>query len=757
MLWQPSPGSRSWTTAAGVLVWLVALPAVYAQANLAPAIPGGQGELSFQGYYLGGNQQNLLDTTGAAMRFQQFLPKAGLLSGSFEGYGSQSRFQTGENFLELRGLPWGAQYWTITGGDFRMPATLLELPFNNVFTPEIAARGVEIQVAHGDTRYTVFGGEEMVTAGPRVAYRIASPQRVFGAWAVKRVAAHLTVAARWMQFSSSAQAIAGDPYLFPRGRAAPLARTLAAQVLYTPLARLKVYAECSRPIEGADRPLTSFFAGASWESTMLALKANYVSEGVFYFPLAGYFSGDRRGPFGEARLRPWKRLELYASASRYGNNLEGDTSLAVLTSENLSAGFSAQLPGRLAVNGQVSAVRYTDHEPLQERVTSQNRQTTASLARSFGRQSVQLGWREIRLDTPGAQRQRSIELSDTYQFRRFSVGGAARYQQTRGPAELNSLFFRGLAQVTLGRVVAYANVEIGNDLANQTVFATEAYRTSVVGASVRLPGRWTFQAETFRNQLNFTLNEENAFLLQNGAGFGTISPAAANLTGFGQWSLFFRLSKQLRWGGEVPGERGDRAGAVSAVRLTGSVEGWVRLKTLAGITGAAAVRIVLDGARTAVSGTDGRYVFDKVPEGAHAVGIAMEELPADLDPGQLQQIQVTVQPRRAARADFDVLPLTAVAGRVTGPGTAALEGIVIRMKPGNRYTRTRKDGSFTFYNVREGDYEVMVDSGTLPEGAEAPSPGSAVGAVRIGGPAPALEFRFTVKSTSKPIRRVLEQ
>ena len=179
MLWpQNQHRSRARRAVSAAAVLLLGVAAAYGQAGgVHSGTPGGQGDIAFQGYYLGGNQQDLLNTTGTAFHFQEFLPSLGFLSGSLEGYGAQNRFQAGYNFLELRGTPWMGHYWTFTGGDFRVSANLVQFPFNNIYTPEINGRGVKVQAIHGDTQYMFFYGEQTLTAGPRVAYLITTPQR----------------------------------------------------------------------------------------------------------------------------------------------------------------------------------------------------------------------------------------------------------------------------------------------------------------------------------------------------------------------------------------------------------------------------------------------------------------------------------------------------------------------------------------------------------------------------------------------------
>src|ERR1035441_3344425 len=105
---------------------------------------------------------------------------------------------------------------------------------------------------------------------------------------------------------------------------------------------LRVYVEGSQPL-GEGNAVFSSIAAAAWESKALTVRVNYVLQGAHYFPLAGYFIGDRRGPFAEIRLRPWKRVDLYAAASNYRNNLEKDRNATGMASTTTSAGVTLSL------------------------------------------------------------------------------------------------------------------------------------------------------------------------------------------------------------------------------------------------------------------------------------------------------------------------------------------------------------------------------------------------------------------------------
>src|ERR1019366_1837956 len=98
--------------------------------------PAGQMDFAFQGYYLGSNGQALLQTTGMAVLFKEYLPTIGLLEGAAEGYGSNG-FRTGTTFVALRQAPIFGWHWDFVGGDFQFSANVVRNPFTNIYTPDI--------------------------------------------------------------------------------------------------------------------------------------------------------------------------------------------------------------------------------------------------------------------------------------------------------------------------------------------------------------------------------------------------------------------------------------------------------------------------------------------------------------------------------------------------------------------------------------------------------------------------------------------
>jgi len=169
---------------------------------------------------------------------------------------------------------------------------------------------------------------------------------------------------------------------------------------------------------------------------------------------------------------------------------------------------------------------------------------------------------------------------------------------------------------------------------------------------------------------------------------------------------------------------------------------------------AAGIPVSIDGARTVLTDSSGRFQFSAVPEGPHHVMLWRRELPAEYDAGDAADAMVTIEPRHTAKVELDVFPLAELHGMIRAPQGVSTEALIVRLLPGERYTTPDADGNFAFFNVREGDYEVVLDSGSLPQYSEMKTPARKPAAVRIGAETPPLEFGFEVRPPERPVRRI---
>jgi uncharacterized membrane protein YgcG len=209
----------------------------------------------------------------------------------------------------------------------------------------------------------------------------------------------------------------------------------------------------------------------------------------------------------------------------------------------------------------------------------------------------------------------------------------------------------------------------------------------------------------------------------------------------------------------LPGKGDIEQYATAHAPLVGSVQGLVMEQSLKGSRPAAGVAISLAHFRTAVTDASGRYQFSAVPEGSYEVGLDVEQLPTDYEPGAATMAQVSVAPRAIVRADFSVVRLTYLTGRIVAPAGMLLENTVLRLAGTNRYTTPYQDGTFAFYNLREGEYEVVFDERTLPEGCLLASPARVrVLASSTNPPAAEMQFELKLKPVEeKPVREILQK
>ena len=740
---------------------VLGLPAVLAAQT--PQEAGGTADIAVQGYYLGGNSLPLTALSGVGISFREYLPGVGLLTGNLEGYVDSSRGRFGQNSLTIHGLKWKGRRWTITGGDYLFRTALITPPFTNYSYPEIGARGVKVEMTDGPRQFTLFAGEETLQAGPRITFRTPAPQFLLGVAVQERFGSRLHVGVRYLGLSSSESQVESNPFFFPAGSEFRRTDSLSVQAAYNAGRGLTLWADealsheqyAAIAIYPHTEPFSSL-AGIRWQTKRLTVIANYGSLSRSALPVAGYYFGDRRGPMAEIRYKLIGTLELFGSGVTSRNNLEHDPAIVSLSTESFTAGANAALPGSFGISGQYAKISLRGELPSDptQNQDQHSTQSQLSLNKSIHRHNLSLTARNLGLSTTSLrQKQDSLELGDNVQFSRFLIGGAARMQQENTAGQLqNSLFVRGSGQIRLGRFSVYGQFEKGNDLVNKSLFSINSVHTLVAGVQIPVVHGWTVQAEAFRTTLLATLNPASILVLQTQGG-----GAADILNNFNQWSFFIRLNHRTQWGAALPSDD------VSGNEVVyGSVEGFVYGDDNAVATG---VSVQLDKARSVVTDPTGRYRFEDVPEGMHAVSINIPELAADLSPGPTAQAAATVKPRATARVDLNVVRAgSSIRGLVKGlatedQGVVRLENIVIDLSGEGRddiYTTCDGNGEFAFFNLPAGQYTVRVDRATVPENYGLLTQGEFQAQLGSGADPPLMIFRLEKRVKQLPVRRVFE-
>ena len=740
----------------------LALPLALSAQDSPPDQAGGTADIAVQGYYLGGNSQPVTALSGLDISFREYLPKFGFLTGNLEGYADSSRGRAGNNSITAHDLRWKGRRWTITAGDYTFRTAIVPPPFTNYSYPELGARGAKLEMIDGLRQVTVFAGEETLREGPRITFRVHVPQFVTGASVEQTFGGRLLMGIRYLRLSSSQNEIAANRFFFQQGAEFVRTDSLSAQAAYVAGGGLTLWADATLSHEAfagsavfrQSVPFSSL-AGARWKTKRVTVSANYGRLSLSALPVLGFFFGDRKGPYAEIRYKVFGSFELFGSALRSQNNLEKNPAIINFSTQEVTGGANVTLPGAIGLSGQYSKIGLRGDLPSDPLPNQRQRsdQSQVSANRTIGNHSLMLTARELNLDSQNfRQKQRSVELQDNLHFSRFVIGGAVRGQQQNSGGQLqNSVFVRGSGQARFKHFSIYGQFEAGNDLINKTLFATNTVNSTVAGLQIPARRGWNLQVEAFRTTLLSTLNPENILVLQ------THGVAVADiLNDFNQWSFFVHLSHRAQWGAALP--EGEFA---SNHVVYGSIEGFV-FEEGGGTQGVANVAIQMDKTRSVVTDATGRYRFEDVPEGAHAVAIKTEELAADYSPGANSPGSLLVKPRAIARADLRVVRAgSAIRGRVEGIakddiGTVGLDNVVINLVPSGKYTTCEYGGDFGFYNLSEGKYVVSLATASLPENYVAVSSAEVEVEVGSAAAAPYVVFRLEKRIKQLPVRRVFQ-
>jgi hypothetical protein len=202
----------------------------------------------------------------------------------------------------------------------------------------------------------------------------------------------------------------------------------------------------------------------------------------------------------------------------------------------------------------------------------------------------------------------------------------------------------------------------------------------------------------------------------------------------------------------APGE--DRSRFRVMVRRTWDVATPASGSAVEGIVGSSAGLPTSDlpvqlGPYRTVTDTQGRYAFANVPPGRYELSLPADGLPANTAAGPPAAVQV--KRGRAQQADLAVVPLSEVHGWAyvdrNGDGRRGpaeeLGGVVVTL--GQWTTSSAPDGSFAFFNLPAGPYQLRIEAGRLPKGLAAASPLEMSLGLPPGRSVDHLELRFEEK------------
>jgi hypothetical protein len=486
---------------------------------------------------------------GVAVHFEDSSPTFGRLILNAENLAEGGAYRSGEDFVKLQGAKWAGMSWGLAAGDFRVSSNLLDPLFGNFFFPEIAARGIYVEGGNGDGKYSIYAGTETLPLVPVNFFRARAPQSVLGVSEQRTFRKKLRAGARLLRLGSSAQEIDASPFAFllPADRRFRAVTSAMFQSTYTITGHLRLYGETS--VAFAERiapeqppaipeprlePL-SFSTGIAWESPRLMLKANYVYQGLSYLPLAGYFLGDRRGPYAEFRYKASKRLEVLGNTSHYINNPERDTARPLIENDATTIGATVNMPAKLTAGLQMITVGTSFAFGGSPPNYTGNRIVAASLVRPLKQHSVKLVLRQVSWLASSNRPLTEVwpEVEDTFTTKRITAAAAVRLQR-RAVWLPEAPVFRGAIDVRLARITAHADMDSAN-LQASSVVSSNAIQSMTLRATARLGKGWNFEIQSSRMRLT---------------GLPNLLPAATDAPQllYEQGTMLLRFTKQLTFG-----------------------------------------------------------------------------------------------------------------------------------------------------------------------------------------------------------------
>jgi len=738
--------------------------------------PPGEADVGLQFYRdsIIGSQQSTLG--GLRLDLRQLLPQGGMLAISSDTVYDGSQALLGKNTIELRDLPLGNTRTSVGAGTLLVPLDSLDLHFTNLIPPSNILLGAQARVVDAPLTLSLVAGRSMFYYGPGIPFLRAVPDKVAALTALYQPNK------KWKLEGRAVLTDANEPIPFLGISAAEAAiRTprysqgLLFDTQYQWRPGFYWLGEAgvthSTPQRGAEAlaasgTSASFFGGPYILRKRYHFEADYVREGINYYPLTNQLNGDRQGFYVGGDYRLTERLSIFGGISDSHNNVENNPFRPTISGTDGSLGTSWGLPKNFTVSFSDS------YSSLRSAGAGVNQQT---IARSYFLQATRpvRSWLfSYRLQHQGFSSPNGLgfsgnsltshEFETLHNLHRFgSVNGLIRIQDTTGNAQHGKTLFGQLGgTLALGsRLSLYGRGELGRDLSNETLFSLNTIKTAEAGLQLRLPLKSALNVRYFSNSLRTTPNQGNLFFASSVAG-AAVTPIF-NLA----HSIFLvEISKSFNWGrGELPPAGVPSEELSRYIPTYGIVEGYVyddrngNGQRDADEEGLPYVTIVLDD-RSVQTDRNGHFEFERVSTGTHRLQVPEYKVPANYSLPPKTEWTVEVRQNMVTPVGVPLQVLASLRGRAElydlQGQRIPLANLRVVLTPGGLATLTDADGTYSFDNLKPGTYDVAADLGPLSAKVKFQSPNTYHLRIISGRDVSNVNFTLQEVTSERPIERV---
>lgn len=655
--------------------------------------------------------------------FSQAYTNYGKISGWVDGLFLSEHFdKIARWFINWSDLKFGRFSLKANVGDGSLQFTNLESRFTNTFHPYLYYRGAHLDFRTPHWEVSIWGGKKAQLGGLLGSTYELTDQGLFGFTSKYQFKEKFLLGMGFIHTENEkddkGKLVAEKNDIF----------LIDSQFDATPWLSVlgEIRGSFSLKPEEKSRKKGSFLRfGPIIRTDKFNLEANYryVGTGYHFVSQDTQIEEDEKGIFSTFRYRISKSFSIFGTVDRFQDNVEDDPYRNTVHTFQVFSGFSL-FPNSLP--------------SMTTRFETTNRKSKKDFPDALD------------YKTTGIYTQISKRFTNFYPyFRLIWRKTNDRIFPERGSSSLTQYLglrrpFRRTSSLWIEGIVKHH----WNSL-RQLTMRTISLRT---GLRLHLSPRFTFNSEAFYNRLTTKKTTES---IEFYLGLGCCLPweMMLNLDFKTNLSLTkerkdstcwitIKLTKRFEWGapvrilGKIPGETVLGIGAIEGYIFADTNQNMILDAQDKGIPG---IRVSLEDQSFISSDENGKYRFSNVAEGRHIVTIEHRKIPAHFYIISPKQMEITVISRKTQKADFIFVQGSHLSGKIFDDADRngkfdteekGLPNILILLKPletkaneASRYlqgmvlnTYTDSKGNYVFDNIFPGEYEILIDEKSLPEG-----------------------------------------